>query len=151
MTHRNGGGEGVVRGRAASSHRRSQKPNSHRATPARFPARPQVPAGPRVPRLSRPARRSPLPPWSRPRQSRNQNQRPSPNRKPGAIIVTRAKNYLQFTRQNSKPVDRSTGLRSDHVGKPTLPISGKAYPVRLCRVGYYDSETGSALILLTNY
>ena len=35
-----------------------------------------------------------------------------------AFFVTRAKTNLQFTRHYSKPVDRLTGLRSDHVGKP---------------------------------
>jgi IS4 transposase len=38
------------------------------------------------------------------------------------FFVTRAKTNLQFTRHHSKIVDRLTGLRSDHVGKPTLEI-----------------------------
>jgi len=68
----------------------------------------------------------------------------------GAFFVTRAKSNLQFTRHYSKPVDRFTGLRSDHVGKPTLTKSRKAFPVLLRKVKYYDSETSKELIFLTN-
>jgi Transposase DDE domain/Domain of unknown function (DUF4372) len=68
----------------------------------------------------------------------------------GAFFVTRAKSNLQFTRHYSKPVDRFTGLRSDHVGKPTLAKSRKAFPVLLRKVRYFDSETGKELIFLTN-
>jgi hypothetical protein len=68
----------------------------------------------------------------------------------GAFFVTRAKCNLQFTRHYSKPVDRFTGLRSDHVGKPTLAKSRKAFPVLLRKVRYFDSETGKELIFLTN-
>jgi hypothetical protein len=68
----------------------------------------------------------------------------------GAFFVTRAKSNLQFTRHYSKPVDRFTGLRSDHVGKPTLPKSRNAFPVLLRKVRYYDSETSKELVFLTN-
>ena len=68
----------------------------------------------------------------------------------GAFFVTRAKSNLQFTRHYSKPVDRFTGLRSDHVGKPTLTKSRNAFPVLLRKVRYYDSETSRELIFLTN-
>lgn len=68
----------------------------------------------------------------------------------GAFFVTRAKSNLQFTRHYSKPVDRFTGLRSDHVGKPTLAKSRNAFPVLLRKVRYYDSETSKELVFLTN-
>jgi len=68
----------------------------------------------------------------------------------GAFFVTRAKSNLQFTRHYSKSVDRFTGLRSDHVGKPTLTKSRKAFPLLLRKVRYFDSETGKELIFLTN-
>jgi hypothetical protein len=68
----------------------------------------------------------------------------------GAFFVTRAKSNLQFTRHYSKPVDRFTGLRSDHVGKPTLTKSRNAFPVLLRKVRYYDSETSRELVFLTN-
>lgn len=57
---------------------------------------------------------------------------------------------LQFTRHYSIPVDRLTGLRSDHEGKPTRPKSRKAFPVLLRRVIHFDSETGKELIFRTN-
>ncbi len=68
----------------------------------------------------------------------------------GAFFVTRAKNSLRFTRHYSMPVDRFTGLRSDHVGKPTLEKSRKSFPVHLRRVKYYDSETAKEFVFLTN-
>jgi hypothetical protein len=68
----------------------------------------------------------------------------------GAFFVTRAKTNLQFTRHYSKPVDRLTGLRSDHVGKPTLEKSRKAFPMLLRRVKHVDLETGKEFVFLTN-
>ena len=68
----------------------------------------------------------------------------------GAFFVTRAKSKLQFTRHYSIPVDRFTGLRSDHVGKPSLAKSRHAFPALLRKVRYYDSETEKELIFLTN-
>ena len=68
----------------------------------------------------------------------------------GAFFVTRAKSKLQFTRHYSLPVDRFTGLRSDHVGKPSLTKSRNAFPALLRKVRYYDSETERELIFLTN-
>ena len=70
--------------------------------------------------------------------------------KAGAFFVTRAKTNLQFTRHHSLPVDRLTGLRSDHVGKPTLEKSRRAFPMLLRRVKYIDSETGKEFVFLTN-
>jgi hypothetical protein len=68
----------------------------------------------------------------------------------GAFFVTRAKSNLQFTRHYSKPVDRFTGLQSDHVGKPTLTKSRTAFPVLLRKVRFIDSETAKELVFLTN-
>jgi hypothetical protein len=68
----------------------------------------------------------------------------------GAFFVTRAKTNLQFTRHHSLEVDRFTGLRSDHVGKPALEKSRKAFPMPLRRVRYFDSETSKEFVFLTN-
>jgi len=68
----------------------------------------------------------------------------------GAFFVTRAKSNLKFTRHYSIPVDRFTGLRSDHVGKPTLEKSRQSFPVLLRRVKFYDSETAKEFVFLTN-
>jgi hypothetical protein len=70
--------------------------------------------------------------------------------KAGAFFVTRAKSNLQFTRHYSLEVDRFTGLRSDHVGKPTLAKSREAFPMLLRRVKYFDSETAKEFVFLTN-
>jgi hypothetical protein len=69
----------------------------------------------------------------------------------GAFFVTRAKTNLQFTRHYSMPVNRLTGLRSDHVGKPSLRRSRKAFPVLLRRIKYVDLETGKEFVFLTNH
>ena len=68
----------------------------------------------------------------------------------GAFFVTRAKSKLQFTRHYSLPVDPFTGLRSDHVGKPSLAKSRNAFPALLRKVRYYDSETDREMIFLTD-
>jgi hypothetical protein len=69
----------------------------------------------------------------------------------GAFFVTRAKRGLRFTRHYSLPVDRFTGLRSDHVGKPTLAKAREAFPALLRRVRYFDAETARDLEFLTNH
>jgi len=68
----------------------------------------------------------------------------------GAFFVTRAKSKLPFTRYYSLPVDPFTGLRSDHVGKPSLAKSRNAFPALLRKVRYYDSETDREMIFLTD-
>ena len=68
----------------------------------------------------------------------------------GAFFVTRGKTNLQFTRHYSKPVDQLTGLRSDHVGKPTLEKSRRDFPMLLRRVKYVDHEIGKQFVFLTN-
>lgn len=49
----------------------------------------------------------------------------------GGFFVTRAKDNLRFSRQRSLPVDASTGVRSDQIGKPTLAKARTAFPARL--------------------
>lgn len=68
----------------------------------------------------------------------------------GAFFVTRAKKNLRFSRQRSLPVDRLAGVRSDHLGKPTLEKARRAYPGLLRKIRYYDSETERELVFLTN-
>ena len=68
-----------------------------------------------------------------------------------AFFVTRAKDNLRFSRQRSCPVDQSTGLRSDQIGKPALPAARAAYPGLLRKVRYFDSETRRDLVFLTNH
>jgi hypothetical protein len=68
----------------------------------------------------------------------------------GAFFVTRSKAGVQLSRLESRPVDKSTGVRSDQVVWLTLPKSIEHYPDRLRRVSYRDPEQGKALVFLTN-
>ena len=63
----------------------------------------------------------------------------------GAFFVTRAKDNLRFSRQRSLPVT-ATAVRSDQIGKPTLPKARTAFPSLLRRVCYFDAETERTLI-----
>lgn len=67
-----------------------------------------------------------------------------------AFFVTRTKAGVQLNRPESRPVDRTTGLRSDHIVWLTNPQSVAHYPDRLRRVSYRDPEDGKILIFLTN-
>jgi DDE family transposase/uncharacterized protein DUF4372 len=67
-----------------------------------------------------------------------------------AFFITRAKSNLQFRRQYSHTVDRSSGVRSDQTGILTGPISSTLYPVPLRRVTYYSVETAKRFVFLTN-
>jgi hypothetical protein len=68
----------------------------------------------------------------------------------GAFFVIRAKDNLRFTRYKSRPVDKATGLRSDQIGKLTIPKSRGDFPTYLRRVHFYDEEKQKHLVFLTN-
>ncbi len=67
-----------------------------------------------------------------------------------AFFVTRTKVGIQLNRLESRPVDRSCGLRSDHIVWLSNPQSAAHYPDRLRRVSYRDPEDGKVLVILTN-
>ena len=67
-----------------------------------------------------------------------------------AFFVTRTKTGIQLSRLESRPVNRATGLRSDHIVWLTTPRSVAHYPDRLRRVSYRDPEDGKVLVFLTN-
>lgn len=67
-----------------------------------------------------------------------------------AFFVTRTKAGIRLNRLESRPVDRPTGLRSDHVVWLANPQSASHYPDRLRRVSYRDPEDGKLLVFLTN-
>jgi IS4 transposase len=67
-----------------------------------------------------------------------------------AFFVTRTKVGVQLNRLESRPVDRTTGIRSDHIVWLTTPQSVGHYPDRLRRVSYRDPEDGKVLVFLTN-
>ena len=67
-----------------------------------------------------------------------------------AFFVVRAKENVLLQRRYSHPVDKSTGLRSDHSVILTAIESAKVYPDPLRRVTYFDAETNKRLKFLTN-
>ena len=69
----------------------------------------------------------------------------------GAFFVIRAKDNLRFSRQQSRPVDHATGVRSEQIGKPILIKAREAFPSLLRKVRYSDQETQRDLIFLTNH
>jgi len=66
------------------------------------------------------------------------------------LFVIRAKDNLRFTRYKSHPVDKATGLRSDQIGKLTIPKSRGDFPTCLRKVHFYDEEKQKHLVFLTN-
>jgi len=67
-----------------------------------------------------------------------------------AFFVLRTKENVLLQRRYSHPVDRSTGVRSDHTVILTAIESVKVYPDPLRRVSYLDAETNKRLKFLTN-
>jgi len=67
-----------------------------------------------------------------------------------AFFVTRAKSNTKVRRLYSRPVDKSTGLRSDQAVMLTVYKSVKGYPEKLRRIVYFDKEKEKRLTILTN-
>jgi hypothetical protein len=59
-----------------------------------------------------------------------------------AFFVVRTKSNVVLQRRYSHPpVDKTTGVRSDHTVILTAIDSAKAYPEQLRRISYLDGET----------
>ena len=67
-----------------------------------------------------------------------------------AFFVVRTKSNVLLQRRYSHPVDKTTGVRSDHTVILTAIDSVKAYPEQLRRVSYLDVKTGKRFKFLTN-
>ena len=67
-----------------------------------------------------------------------------------AFFVVRSKSNVILQRRYSHPVDRTTGVRSDHTVILTAIGSAKVYPDALRRVSYLDVETRKRFKFLTN-
>ena len=67
-----------------------------------------------------------------------------------ATFITRAKSNTQCRRLYSRPVDKTTGLRSDQTILLTGVQSAKDYPEQLRLVKFFDSETNKRFAFLTN-
>jgi hypothetical protein len=67
-----------------------------------------------------------------------------------AFFVVRTKSNVLLERRYSHPVDKSTGVRSDHTVILSAIDSAKVYPDAMRRVSYLDVETSKRFKFLTN-
>src|SRR5438876_5052776 len=67
-----------------------------------------------------------------------------------AFFVVRTKSNVLLQRRYSHPVDKSTGVRSDHTVILTATDSVQVYPDTLRRVSYLDVKTRKRFKFLTN-
>jgi len=67
-----------------------------------------------------------------------------------AFYVIRAKSNFRFRRLYSRAVDKSTGVQSDQIIVLEGFYSHKAYPDKLRRIRYFDTDQNKRLIFLTN-
>jgi hypothetical protein len=68
----------------------------------------------------------------------------------GAFFVTRTKKGILFRRLTSRPIDASTGVRSDQTVVLSSDSARKNYPDKLRRIHYYDAEQDRHFRFLTN-
>jgi hypothetical protein len=67
-----------------------------------------------------------------------------------AFFVVRTKSNVLLQRRYSRPVDKATGVRSDHTVILTAIDSATAYPEQLRRISYLDVATRKRFKFLTN-
>ncbi len=67
-----------------------------------------------------------------------------------AFFVIRGKRGLDYLRRASRPVDKTTGLRSDQTIVLCGPKTATLYPDPLRRITYVDPETAKRFVFLTN-
>jgi Domain of unknown function (DUF4372)/Transposase DDE domain len=67
-----------------------------------------------------------------------------------AFFLTRAKRGLDFSRRARRPVDKTTGLRSDRTIVLAGPKTSRLYPDPLRRVSFFDVEHDRRFVFLTN-
>lgn len=68
-----------------------------------------------------------------------------------AYFVIRAKSNTRFYVCESRPVDKSTGLRCDQVIRLCTKKGKRDYPSQLRRISFFDTNTGKRLVFLTNH
>ena len=64
----------------------------------------------------------------------------------GSFFVTRAKDNMRFKRMYSKPIDKTTGVKYDQIGKLETYYPKKDYPDKLHRIKYYDKESKNEFV-----
>jgi len=67
-----------------------------------------------------------------------------------ALFITRAKSNFRFKRLYSRSVDKSTGAQSDQIVILEGFYSRKAYPDKLRRIRYFDTDQNKRFVFLTN-
>jgi hypothetical protein len=67
-----------------------------------------------------------------------------------AYFIVRSKQSLSFKRIYSRPVDKTTGLKCDQTILLNHFYSHKDYPNKLRRIKYFDQETNTTYVYLTN-
>ncbi len=67
-----------------------------------------------------------------------------------AFFVVRAKTNMQSRWRCSRPVNKSSGIRSDQSIVLTGSRTKTSYPVELRRISYFDKEREKRLVFLTN-
>lgn len=67
-----------------------------------------------------------------------------------AFFVTRPKGNLDYTRRETRIVDKTTGLRSDQTIRLAGPKSSRLYPDPLRRITFYDTGNNRRFVFLTN-
>ena len=67
-----------------------------------------------------------------------------------AFFVIRAKKNLDYQRRAHRPIDPSSGLRSDQTIVLRGPKTSLIYPDPLRRITYFDAETDRQFVFLTN-
>ena len=67
-----------------------------------------------------------------------------------AFFVIRGKHGLDYARRISRPVDKTTGLRSDQTIMLCGPKTATLYPAPLRRITYVDLDTQQRFVFLTN-
>jgi IS4 transposase len=68
----------------------------------------------------------------------------------GAWFVIRAKRRIRFYVCESRPVDKTTGLRCDQTIRLNSNQARRNYPEKLRRIRYFDAENDLSLVFLTN-
>jgi hypothetical protein len=67
-----------------------------------------------------------------------------------AFFITRTKSNFRFRRLYSQPLDKSTGVQCDQIIVLEGFYSHKAYPDKLRRIRFFDTDLNKHLVFLTN-
>jgi hypothetical protein len=66
------------------------------------------------------------------------------------ILLSEPETKIGFKRVYSRKIDKQTGIKYDQIGVFAVSRSFSRYPAKLRRIKYYDAQTDSELVFLTN-